>query len=69
MIDIKNKLKVGYEVKALKKPGLLDAPMIVGKVARCERDRQNPSIWDITVEPCCDIQRLKIVAVIIMNPQ
>ena len=69
MINIKHKLKVGYEVKALKKTGLLDAPIIVGKVARCERDSQNPSIWDITVEPCCDIQRLKNVAVIIMNPQ
>jgi hypothetical protein len=26
-------------------------------------------LWDITVEPACDIETLNSVAVIIMNPQ
>jgi hypothetical protein len=25
-------------------------------------------LWDITVEPACDLERLEEVAVIIMNP-
>jgi len=43
--------------------------MIIGKVAQCKRDDQNPSLWDITVKPACDIERLTSVAVIIINPQ
>jgi rod shape-determining protein MreC len=55
-------------VLADKKPGLLDVPMIIGKITKCERDEKAPSLWDITVEPVCDIQRLNYVAVIVMNP-
>jgi hypothetical protein len=43
--------------------------MIIGKVAECKRDDENPSLWDITVEPACDIERLNDVAVIVMNQQ
>jgi cell shape-determining protein MreC len=72
MLKIKNEVKVGENVFALKKlkeGGFLDAPIIVGKVSRCERNTQNASVWDVTVEPACDIQNLEDVAVIIMNPQ
>jgi cell shape-determining protein MreC len=67
----KNKVEVDQNVFALNKPGFLDldAPMIVGKVSECNRNQKNPSLWDITVVPACDIGQLEDVAVIIMNPQ
>jgi cell shape-determining protein MreC len=66
---VKNKIEVGENVFALKKPGFLDAPMIVGKVSECNRNQKNASLWDITVVPGCNIEQLEDVAVIIMNPQ
>ena len=66
---VKNEVKAGVNVIALKKPGFLDAPMIVGKVSECNRNQKNPSLWDITVVPACDIEQLEDVAVIIMSPQ
>ena len=66
---VRNKVEVGENVFALKKPGFLDAPMIVGKVTECNRNQKNPSLWDITVVPACNIEQLEDVAVIIMNPQ
>jgi len=69
LLSIKHKVKIGDVVYARKKPGFLDAPMITGKVAQCKRDDENPSLWDITVEPVCDIERLNNVAVIVMNLQ
>ena len=68
LLSIKENIKVGDKVTALKKPGFLGAPIIMGKVTRCTRDHQNPSLWDITVRPVCDMQKLKSVSVIIMNP-
>jgi len=52
---------------ASKKPGFLDMPMIIGKVAQCKLNAQ-PLLWDITVEPVCDIQKAENVVVIVMNP-
>jgi rod shape-determining protein MreC len=69
LVSIKHKIKIGDNVYACKKPGLLDAPMIIGAVAQCKRDNENPLLWDITVKPACDIERLNDVTVIIMNPQ
>jgi len=66
---IKHKVKTGDEVFARKKPGLLDTPMIIGKVAGCQRNKESPLLWDITVEPACNIEALNDVAVIIINPQ
>ena len=66
---VKNEVKVGENVFALKKPGFSDAPMIVGKVIECKRSQKDPLFWDITVEPVCDIEHLEDVAIIIMNSQ
>jgi hypothetical protein len=66
---LKSKAKIGEEVFALKEPRFLDAPVIIGRVSRCERNDELPSLWDITVEPACDIEKLEDVAVIIMNQQ
>jgi len=69
LVSIKHKIKIGDNVYACKKPGLLDAPMIIGAVAQYKIDDENPLLWDITVKPACDIQKLTEAAVIIMNPQ
>jgi hypothetical protein len=68
LLSIKENVKVGDKVMALKKPGFLGAPIIIGKVTQCSRDDQNPSMWDITVRPVCDMEKLKCVSAIIMNP-
>lgn len=68
LLSTKYKVSVGDKVMARKKPGFLDAPIIIGVVAKCRRDDANPSLWDITVRPVCDIEQLKTVSVIIMNP-
>jgi rod shape-determining protein MreC len=62
-------VKAGDNVIACKVPGLLDVPMIMGTVAQCENDKKNPIVWDITVQPACDISNIKNVAVLIMNPK
>ena len=64
----KHKVRVGDKVLAQKKPGILDASMIIGIVSNCKRDDRSPSLWDITVKPVCDIERLNTITVIIMNP-
>lgn len=68
LLQIGHKLKIGDAIYAGKKPGFLDAPVIVGKVTECKRDDKNPALWDVVVKPVCDMGKLTSVAVIIMNP-
>lgn len=68
LLSRKYKVRVGDKVLARKKPGFLDAPIVIGVVAKCRTDDVNPSLWDVTVKPVCDIEQLKTVSVIIMNP-
>jgi rod shape-determining protein MreC len=69
LLPTTHKVEKGNMVYAEKKPGLLDTPMITATVTNCRRDAENPLIWDITVEPACDLQNLRQVAVVVMNPQ
>lgn len=64
---IKQRVKTAEKVFARRKPGFLDAPMVIGEVARCERNKESPLLWDVTIEPVCDIGALKDVAVIVMD--
>jgi len=68
LLPIEHEVRVGDDVYADKKIGFLDDLIIIGKVAQCKRGRE-PLLWDITVKPVCDIERLNSVTVIIMNPQ
>ena len=68
LLQTKYEAQVGDSVYAIKKPEFLDAAMKIGKVIQCETNDEEPLLWDITVEPACDIKQLKDVAVIIMNP-
>ncbi|UCE99222.1 MAG: rod shape-determining protein MreC [Planctomycetota bacterium] len=69
LLSIEHKVKTGDYVYAARKSGLLDTPIVVGTVAQCKRDDENPMLWDIIVKPVCDIKKINEVAVIIMNPQ
>jgi len=68
LLPKKYKIEIGDIVYACKKPSLLDTAMIIGKVAKCRPDDQNPLLWDIIVVPACRIETLNAVDVIIMNP-
>ena len=69
LVSIEHKIKKGDNVFALKKAGFLDAPVIIGRVAQLKRDDKNPLLWDITVEPACEMEKIEDVAVVIMNQQ
>lgn len=66
---VKQKVEVGDDIFAVKKPGFLDTPVIIGKVVQCKRNSESPLLWDVTVRPVSDIEKLNDAAVIIMNPQ
>ena len=69
LLPTKYKVEIGKVVYAQKKPGFLSTPVIVGTVAQCESNKDNPLLWDITVKPACDIETLTDVSVIVMNPR
>lgn len=68
LVDTKSQIKAGDRVFASDAGNrFLGAPMVIGVVARCVKNRKDPLIWDITVRPVCDIENLEDVTVIIMN--
>jgi rod shape-determining protein MreC len=69
LLPTKYRVEVGEVVYAQKKPGFLSTPVILGTVAQCESNKDNPLLWDITVKPACDIETLADVSVIVMNPR
>jgi len=69
LLPTKHEVKINDIVYAQKKPGFLETPIIAGTVAQCKTADENPLIWDITVKPACDIQKLKSVTVIITKTQ
>lgn len=69
LLPRKHKIETGDVVYAQKKLGFLDVPMIVGTVAQCKIDDENPLLWDITVKPACEVNRLTKVTVVVMNRQ
>lgn len=65
LVSTKRAVAVQDPVHALRQPGVLDAAMIVGRVAGCRQDPDNPLLWDITVRATCDIATLEDVAVVV----
>ncbi len=68
LLPTKHKVKVGDDVFAAPKPGLLNCLIIMGRIAQCRTNDEYPLTWDITVQPACDIEKLSSVDVIVMNP-
>jgi len=69
LVPKKLKVEAGQAVCIQKKPGFLSIPVIAGTVGKCQSNKDNPLLWDITVEPSCEMAKLTEVAVIVMNPQ
>ena len=46
---------------------MLQVPRIIGRVLKCKIDENNPVVWDITVEPACDLNKLADVTVIVVK--
>jgi cell shape-determining protein MreC len=67
MVGTKHKVKTGLKVYAAPSPRLLDDQIIAGEITACRRDQKAPWLWDITVEPVCNVQQLSDVDVIIMD--
>ena len=54
----------------VKLPGLPDATMVVGNVVWCGVDDQEPVLWEIKVQPACDLSRVASVwAIDLRSPQ
>jgi len=68
LLPTKYRVEIDDVVYVQKKPGFLNTPVILGTVAECESNKDNPLLWDITVKPACDIKNLMEVSVITMNP-
>ena len=64
---LKDKVRIGTKIMASKIPGFLGTPMIIGKVVECVHNDQ-PLLWDITVEPVCNIKESDSIHIIVMNP-
>ena len=60
---------VGDTVYASAQQGLLDTPIVIGKVSQVEADRNAPLLWDIRVRPIFEPARLTELAVIVLVPQ
>ncbi len=63
------KVKTADEVFCQPKPGLLYTPIILGRVAEYQTSTKSPFLWEITVEPACDIETLTSVHVMIINEE
>jgi cell shape-determining protein MreC len=68
-LQVTHKIQAGDNVYAISNPGFLDTPMIIGAITKCQRSNKEPTVWDITVKPACDIAEIEKVIVIIMNPK
>lgn len=68
LVPTSQKVEAGALVYAQKKPAFLGTPVIVGSVSECTANKENPLLWDITVQPACNIEHLTDVAVVVMNP-
>jgi len=64
MISTEYPVQVGDAVVACSDPGYLPVAMLVGRVKYCERDRDNPVLWRILVEPAVDLNTLSEVAIV-----
>lgn len=65
----KNKFQVepGDAVFCKPQVGLLYSPIIIGYVSERKRDTKDPLMWDITVEPGCDLKTVTAVDVMAID--
>ncbi len=61
------KVKTAQKVFCKPKTGFLYSPIIIGTVSELRESDKNFLLWEITVEPACDIETLTSVDVILIN--
>jgi rod shape-determining protein MreC len=69
LLPAKYKIEEGDIVYACDKPAFLDNAVVTGIVSQCRRDDKDPLLWNIVVEPACDVDKLEKVIVVITDPQ
>ncbi len=68
MVERQKDIRPGDAVFAARRPGLLEVPLVIGRVADVRPDEESPLLWSIRVEPIDDVRTLKTVAVIVADP-
>jgi hypothetical protein len=58
---------LGEKVNVQRIPDLLAEPVVVGTVVKTGDDDQDPLLWEIRVQPSCDLDRLDVVSVIVLR--
>ena len=58
---------LGEDVNVQRIPDLLAEPVAVGTVVRTGDDDQDPLLWEIRVQPSCDLDRIDAVSVIVLR--
>ncbi len=69
LVPTRHRIETDALVYAQKKPGFLGAPVVIGTVSECEKNPENPLLWDITVRPAACLDKLTDVAAVVMNPR
>lgn len=62
-------IEQGNFVYAYARPGYLNSPLIIGKVESIKHDDSDPLFWDIKVSPSFEVEKLKNVFAVTMEPQ
>jgi cell shape-determining protein MreC len=65
-VQLGSKIPAGQSIFAGKRPGLLDVPVVIGKVAEC-RSGSIPLLYELTIDPACDYSKVENVSVLIMS--
>jgi hypothetical protein len=55
---MKQHVDSGTEVLAAPQAGVLNMPIVAGRVVRCERNVESAVVWDVFVEPAFNVDRL-----------
>lgn len=66
-VQLGAKVPVGQSVFAGKRPGMLDTPIVIGRVTEC-RSGSVPLLYELTVRPACDYDKVDNVSVLVMSP-
>lgn len=62
-------IEQGNYVYAYARPGYLNSPLVIGKVSSIKHDESDPLFWDIKVTPSFEVDKLKKVFAVTMQPQ
>lgn len=66
-IPSRHKIKIGDPVHVQTQPGLLEVPIVVGRVSQCQQNETEPLLWDISVEPATNLENVNQVVVLVAH--